>query len=63
MNVAILTTVLSGLIVGAIILAVVVTQTLRRTDSIELIQGKIKNSNSAIADAIPYLKITNEWNK
>lgn len=61
MNVAILTTVLSGLIIGAIILAVIVAQTLRRTDSIELIQGKIKNSNSAIADAIPYLKITNEW--
>lgn len=60
MNIAILTTILGGLIIGAVILAVIVTQTLRRTDSIELVQGKIKNSNSAIADTIPYLKTTNE---
>lgn len=63
MNVAILATVLGGLIIGAIILAVVVTQALKRADSIELVQGKLKNSDSAIADAMSYLKITNEWSK
>jgi hypothetical protein len=63
MNTAILVTVFGGLIVGAVILAVVVMQVLKRTDSIELVQGKLENSDSAIADAMPYLKITNEWSK
>ena len=63
MNVTILATVLIGLVIGAIILAVVVTWVLKKTDSIELIQGKLENSDSAIADAMSYLKITNEWNK
>lgn len=63
MTAAILATVLGGLVIGAIILAVVVTQVLKRTDSIELVQGKLENSDSAIADAMSYLKITNEWSK
>lgn len=61
MNVTILVTVLGGLVVGAIILAIVVTQVLKRTDDIELVQGKLENSDFAIADAMSYLKITNEW--
>lgn len=63
MNTAILAIVFGSLIIGAIILAVVVTQVLKRTDSIELVQGKLENSDSAIADAMSYLKITNEWSK
>ena len=63
MNTVILVTVFGSLIVGAIILAVVVTQVLKRTDSIELVQGRLENSDSAIADAMSYLKITNEWSK
>ncbi len=63
MNTVILVTIFGSLIVGAIILAVVVTQVLKRTDSIELVQGRLENSDSAIADAMSYLKITNEWSK
>lgn len=61
MNVTILVTVLGGLVVGAIMLTIVVTQVLKRIDSIELVQGKLENSDFAIADAMSYLKITNEW--
>lgn len=63
MNTVVLATVLGGLMIGAIILAIVVSQVLKRTDSIELVQGKLENSDSAIVDAMPYLKITNEWSK
>lgn len=51
------------LVIGGIILAIIVNIMLKKADTIELVQGKLKNSDSAIADAIPYLKITNEWNK
>lgn len=55
--------VLGFLLVGAIILAVIVMRTLKSTDSIEIIGGKLENSDSAIKDAMPYLKITNEWSE
>lgn len=51
------------LVIGAIILAIIVTRTLRKGESIELIQGKLENSDSSISDAMSYLKITNEWSK
>ncbi|MDE6421664.1 MAG: hypothetical protein K2K87_14250 [Lachnospiraceae bacterium] len=63
MNTMILVILLGGLVIGAIILAVIITRMLEKSDSIELIQGKLENSDSAIADAISYLKITNEWSK
>ena len=63
MDLIFLSTVLGGLAVGAIILAIIVTSVLKKSDSIELVQGKLENSDSAIADAMSYLKITNEWSK
>lgn len=63
MNVLLFVTVLGGLFVGAIILALIVSHALMKTDSIELVQGKLENSDSAISDAMPYLKITNEWSR
>ncbi len=54
---------LGGLLIGALVLFVVITISLNKSDSIELIQGKLENSDSAIADAMSYLKITNEWSK
>lgn len=63
MNATILLTIMGGLLIGAMILAVIVTKILKKCNSIELVQGKLENSDSAIADAIPYLKITNEWSK
>jgi hypothetical protein len=53
----------SILIVGAIIVGIISLQILKKADSIELVQGKLENSDSAIEMAIPYLKITNEWSE
>ena len=60
-NVTIFATVLIGLVVGAIILAIMVTRILKKTDNINLVQRKLKNSDSDFDDAMSYLKITNEW--
>lgn len=49
------------MLIGAIILAVIVTITLNNSDSIELVGRKLENSDASISDAMSYLKITNEW--
>lgn len=56
-------TVFAILIVGSILAAIGISLMFRKVDTINLIQGKLANSDSAIADAMPYLKITNEWSK
>lgn len=61
MNVTIFAMVLIGLVLGAIILAIIITRILKKIDSINLVQGKLKNSDSDFDDAMSYLKITNEW--
>ena len=61
MNVTIFATVLISLVVGAIILAIMVTQVFKKTDSISLVHGKLKNFDPDFDDATSYLKITNEW--
>lgn len=63
MNMAIVITVVASLIIGGIVLAIIVSRMLRKEDGIELVQGKLENSDSAIADAMSYLKVTNEWSK
>lgn len=63
MNIIMVAIVSGSLIIGGIILTVVVSNMLKREGSFELVQGKLENSDSAIADAMPYLKITNEWSK
>lgn len=55
--------VFGSLVLGAIIFGVIVSRILKNEDSIELVQGKLENTDSSIADAISYLKITNEWKK
>ena len=57
MNAVIFSTILLGLIIGAAILTIITNQMLEKTDSIDLVQGKIKNSDFDIADATPYLRI------
>lgn len=61
MDIVVLGTVLGGLIIGAIVLAFVVNHALKKSDSIELVQGKLENTDFAISEAISHLKITNEW--
>ncbi len=51
------------LTIGAIILGIVVSKQLKNEHDIELVQEKLENSDLSIADAIPYLKITNEWGR
>lgn len=63
MNMTMVVTVVASLIIGGIVLAIIVSRMLRKEDGIELVQGKLENSDSAIADAISYLKVTNEWSK
>ena len=55
--------VFGSLLLGAIILGIIVSRALKNGKSIELVQGKLENSDSYIADAMPYLKITNEWDE
>lgn len=63
MNMTMVVTVVASLIIGGIVLAIIVSRMLRKEDGIELVQGKLENSDSAIADAMSYLKVTNEWSK
>lgn len=59
----ILLIVLGVLLVASIILAILVTKELNSDKNIELLGGQLENSDSLISDAIPFLKITNEWNR
>lgn len=49
------------ILIGAVILALAVPKLLRNSGSIELVRGKLENSDNSIKDAMSYLKITNEW--
>lgn len=51
------------LVIASIILAIIVTRTLNSDKSIELLGGRLENSDASISDAMTYLKITNEWNR
>lgn len=50
-----------ALIIASIILAIIVKKTLNAEKGIELIGGRLENSDASISDAMSYLKITNEW--
>lgn len=63
MNITILITILCSLVIGAILLGIIINYIFKKTDSIELVQGKLENSDSAISDAMAHLKLTNEWSK
>lgn len=52
--------VFGSLSIGAIILSIVVNYLLKRSPNIELTQGKLKNGNDNVEEAVKYLKITNE---
>lgn len=49
-----------ALLIGTIVVAVISRKELNNPDNIDLIQGKLENSDSSIADAMNYLKITNK---
>lgn len=51
------------LVIASIILAIIVTKTLNSEKNIELIGGRLENSDASISDAMSYLKITNEWSR
>lgn len=51
------------LVVGAVLAFIGIRIMFKNANTIELVQGKLENSDSAIADAMPFLKITNEWSK
>lgn len=63
MDITMLVIILGGLIFGAVILAAVVHCSLKKVDSIELVQGKLENSDLSISSAMSHLKLTNEWSK
>lgn len=47
--------------VGAIIISVMLYFNFRRAKKIDLVQGKLQNSDTSIAGVVRHLKITNEW--
>lgn len=51
------------LLIASIILALIITKSLNSDESIDLIGGKLENSDASISDAMTYLKLTNEWNR
>lgn len=51
------------LAIASILLAVIITKTLNRDNSVNLVGGKLENSDLPISDAMPYLKLTNEWER
>lgn len=53
--------VLALLLVGAVIFTLFLCNDYKKTGSISLMQYRLENSDSAIGDAMPYLKLTNEW--
>ena len=59
----ILAIVLCFLFWGVVLLAVFLVFEYKNMDSIVLVQYRLENSDSVIGDAIPYLKITNEWSE
>lgn len=49
-----------ALLISTVVVAVISHKELNNPDNIDLIQGKLENSDSSIADAMNYLKITNK---
>lgn len=47
--------------IGAIVVSIVLFFNFRKAKKIDLVQGKLTNSDSSIANVVSYLKITNEW--
>lgn len=48
--------------IGSIAFGTYLFYAFKKMDSITLVQGKLEDNGSDIQAAIPYLKITNEWN-
>ena len=48
------------LLIGTIVVAVILHKELNNPANIDLVQGKLENSDSSIADAMDFLKITNK---
>lgn len=48
-------------VIGAIIIGTIMGFTLKREKHIDLVLGKLQNSDSSIANAVSFLKLTNEW--
>lgn len=55
--------VFGAVLLAAMVLGIVLSIILRKSDSIELVQGKLENTDSSIAKAIDYLEVTNKWSK
>lgn len=53
--------ILIAFIIGAMLVAVALFFTFKKIERVDLVQGKLANSDSSIKNAIVYLKITNEW--
>lgn len=53
--------ILVSLISTGVLTAVIVSHTLKDSKDINLVQGKLENSDLSISEAISYLKVTNEW--
>ena len=51
-----------ALLIGIIIVAVATHKELNNPNNIDLLQGKLENSNASITDAMDYLEITNKGN-
>lgn len=49
-----------ALLIGTIIVVVISHKELNNSNNIDLIQGKLENSDSLITDAMDFLKITNK---
>ena len=47
--------------IGAIVISIILFFNFRKAKKIDLVQGKLANSDSSIASVVSYLKITNEW--
>lgn len=54
-------TIIGGLLLGAIAVGILLKCTFKKTKSIDLVQKRLANSDASIANAMKYLKITNEW--
>lgn len=52
--------VFGGMAVAAVVLGIMIMRTLNRGHNVQLVSGKLENSDTFIRDALSYLKITNE---
>lgn len=49
------------LVIVSFVLGGIIAKELDRSDSINLVGGKLENSDASIKEAVMNLKITNEW--